>query len=108
MNYQVHYRHDKLLTVGMNYHIKELVNAGVYAIMSADALEGAPCLAIFFFLLIRFLGAPERHQAPPKLLRAAKLSASARALSMALALLTVSWYSASGVESLTQPPPACT
>ena len=38
----------------------------------------------------------------------AKVSASATALSMALALFTVSWNSASGVESFTQPPPACT
>ncbi len=35
-------------------------------------------------------------------------SASATALSIALALLTVSCNSASGVESFTQPPPACT
>ena len=37
-----------------------------------------------------------------------KLSASATAVSMALALFTVSMYSPSGVESFTQPPPACT
>ena len=35
-------------------------------------------------------------------------SASATAFNIALALFTVSWYSASGVESFTQPPPACT
>lgn len=38
----------------------------------------------------------------------AKLSASATALRMAMDLLTVSWNSPSGVESFTQPPPACT
>ena len=37
-----------------------------------------------------------------------KLSAMATAFSIALALFTVSWYSPSGVESFTQPPPAWT
>ena len=37
-----------------------------------------------------------------------KFSAIATALRMALDLLTVSWNSPSGVESFTQPPPACT
>ena len=38
----------------------------------------------------------------------AKLSANATAVSIAFDLFTVSWYSASGVESLTHPPPAWT
>ncbi len=37
-----------------------------------------------------------------------KPSARAMAFRMAMDLLTVSWNSASGVESFTQPPPACT
>src|SRR5688572_32055809 len=36
------------------------------------------------------------------------LSAISMALSMALALLTVSWYSLAGSESATMPAPACT
>src|SRR5438270_9341581 len=35
-------------------------------------------------------------------------SANATAVSIALALFTVSWNSPSGVESFTQPPPDCT
>lgn len=38
----------------------------------------------------------------------ANVSASATAFSIALLLFTVSWNSASGVESFTQPPPAWT
>jgi hypothetical protein len=38
----------------------------------------------------------------------AKPSAISIALRIAMDLLIVSWNSASGVESLTQPPPACT
>ena len=53
-------------------------------------------------------------QAPPASIHSerkplwVKLSANATAFSMAFDLFTVSWNSASGVESLTQPPPACT
>jgi len=57
----------------------------------------------------QIVGWGERHDriAKPRGLHAlAKLSASATALSMALALFTVSWNSASGVESFTHPPPA--
>lgn len=45
---------------------------------------------------------PSTPYSPPN------VSASATAFRMALDLLTVSWNSASGVESFTQPPPACT
>src|ERR1700722_10185414 len=35
-------------------------------------------------------------------------SARSMALKVAMALLTLSWYSSSGTESATTPPPACT